>query len=112
MMLFVPMVAFQADVILILLLNSWMNMGSFSTSQITLRAVLMTAATQERRAQETHDWEKESHEKILAEFDRLGDMMAELQAAHQAMNTLCSEIHIKVKAGDVDVTATEEVGPV
>lgn len=53
--LFVPMVAWQANVVLILLLNSWMNVGSFSTSQITLRQVILTADEQEKRNIETHD---------------------------------------------------------
>jgi|GEM_PF-6736529 len=55
MVLFLPLVGLQNDVILVLLINSWMNTGSFSTSQITLREVILTADAQERRANETHD---------------------------------------------------------
>lgn len=55
LLLMVPMVGWQTDVVLILLLNSYMNVGSFGTSQITLRQVILTADQQEQRAQETHD---------------------------------------------------------
>lgn len=55
LLLFIPMIGFNNDVILILLLNSYMNVGSFGTSQITLREVRLTAEAENRRAQETHD---------------------------------------------------------
>lgn len=55
LLLMIPMIMFQKDVVLILLLNSYMNVGSFGTSQITLRQVILTADQQELRAQETHD---------------------------------------------------------
>lgn len=68
--LFVPMVWWQKSVILILLLNSYMNVGSFSASQITLRQVLLTSDKQEQRDQETHDaviQQFNNHSKILDE---------------------------------------------
>lgn len=55
LVLMVPMIGFQSNVVLILLLNSYMNVGSFGTSQITLRQVILTADQQEQRSQETHD---------------------------------------------------------
>lgn len=54
-LLFVPMTTFADKVVLILFLNGYMNVGSFSTSQVTLREVCLTADAQEKRAQETHD---------------------------------------------------------
>ena len=54
-LLFIPMILFSKLVVLILLLNSYMNAGGFGTSQITLREVRLTGEAQEKRSQETHD---------------------------------------------------------
>lgn len=69
LLLLIPMVGFQNDVVLILLLNSYMNVGSFGTSQITLRQVILTAGQQEQRAQETHDTVISSNKAILLELE-------------------------------------------
>ena len=72
MLLFVPLVVAAKVVVLVLLINSWMNAGSFSTSQITLRAVLLTADAQEKRAQQ-------DHEAIQTEFKQLNEVLAILK---------------------------------
>jgi hypothetical protein len=59
--------------------------------------------------QEIHEWDKESHEVLLQAFAELGDMMAELKAAHDDLRMLVSQVHVKiVGAEEVDVTTTTE----
>ncbi len=94
-LLFVPMVTWQQDVVLILLLNSYMNVGSFSASQVTLREVQMTAGAQEERAQQ-------DHEAILAEFAEIKAMHAaqtEELATLRAINQRLSERHERLVEG-------------
>lgn len=62
-----------------------MNVGSFGTSQITLRQVILTADQQEKRAQETHD-----------------SVMEELQIAReerQELTELVKYLHQKLDNG-------------
>ena len=69
--LFLPMIAEQSNVVLILLLNSWMNVGSFSTSQITLLNLLQTADEQEQRSIDTHN-------KVTTTLDDMNEILSKI----------------------------------
>ena len=94
-LLFFPMVGWQANVILVLLLNSWMNVGSFSTSQITLLNLLQTADEQEQRAQETHD-------KVLEEFNMIKEELTLAREERDELKQILGEVHKNTK-GDVPI---------
>jgi hypothetical protein len=61
-------------------------------------------ATQQALLQETHD-------AVMGELDKLGAVVDELVATHAEVHEMMSQVHVKVKAGEVDVTVTEEAEP-
>lgn len=92
LLLMIPMVGWQNDVVLILLLNSYMNVGSFGTSQITLRQVILTADQQELRAQETHD-------KVYASYRAISEELEIAKQERQELTELIKYLHEKLENG-------------
>ena len=57
-------------------------------------------ATQQALLQETHDT-------TMSEMDKLANMLQEIHDTHNELRELIGQIHVKVRAGEVDVTVTE-----
>jgi hypothetical protein len=107
LLLFIPMIVFSGNTNLILLLNSYMNVGSFGTSQIVLRQVKLTEANQEKRAQETHDWSQGTNDAVMEEIADIKQALALISESHDDLKALVSQVHVKIiGASEVDVTTT------
>lgn len=107
-LLFVPMVTWQTNVVLILLLNSWMNVGSFSTSQITLMNLLQTADEQEKRAVETHDC-------VMEELDLVKEELTLAREERDELKQIMAEVHKQTKGGIENVlirTVSDQTGSI
>jgi hypothetical protein len=50
---------------------------------------------------------QETHDASMDELDNLSKMLQELRDTHQEVKNLVSQIHVKVQAGEIDVTVSE-----
>ena len=84
----------------------WSNWVQLWSLPLLLVGVKVVNAGAEERAEQR---EQETHDKVMAEFDELGNMMTEMAATHAEVHEMMSQVHVRVvgPASEVDVNVSE-----
>ena len=90
-------------------LVGWITYISTAIFQASALPVLAFVAKQEGTRQQ--ELLQETHDTVMGELDNLGNMLQETRDTHTELRELVSQIHVKVQAGEVDVTVTEATPP-
>jgi non-ribosomal peptide synthetase component E (peptide arylation enzyme) len=91
-------------------LVGWVTYFSTAVFQASALPVLAFVSKKEGNIQQA--LLQETHDTVMGELDRLGDMMAEMAATHAEVHEMMSQVHVRVVgAGEVDVEVSEEKEP-
>jgi sensor histidine kinase YesM len=91
-------------------LVGWITYISTAIFQASALPVLAFVAKNEGEAQQ--NLLQETHDTVMGELDKVGTVLQEIYDTHKELRELVGEIHVKVVAGEVDVTVSEENAPV
>lgn len=86
-------------------LVGWITYISTATFQASALPVLAFVAKKEGATQQA--LLQETHDTTMSEMDKLANMLQEIHDTHNELRELIGQIHVKVRAGEVDVTVTE-----
>ena len=86
-------------------LVGWITYISTAIFQASALPVLAFVSKKEGAAQQA--LLQETHDNTMNEMDKLANMLQEIHDTHNELRELIAQIHVKVRAGEVDVTVTE-----
>ena len=88
-------------------LVGWVTYFSTAVFQASALPVLAFVSKKEGAAQQA--LLQETHDQVMGEMDRLGDMMAEMAATHAEVHEMMSQVHVRVvgPTSEVDVNVNE-----
>ena len=86
-------------------LVGWITYISTAIFQASALPVLAFVAKKEGANQQA--LLQETHDTVMGELDKVGAVLQEIYDTHNELQELVGEIHVKVVAGEVDVTVSE-----